>query len=347
MFRSRYRGFTLIELLVVIAIIGLLVALLLPAVHSAREAARRSQCTNNLKQMGLALHEYHDALGSFPLGKSVANAEIGEVSGWGDWGAQALILPFLEQGPLYNTINFEWSSRRITAKAVNSTAFNVRLKVYLCPSDRGAFRNNNCNSYRGSVGTTVTQYFTRSTGVFGREVSYSIDDVTDGMSNTLAYSEALVGGQTRVNNNRANSITAVTAIATGQSIDAFSVGLQKTQAMLKICSDAMRDAGGPNYPNVSALGGSRWGWGEMAVSLFNTIVPPNSPDHPWNSCRKDCPDCGPDTSQYSNAQSNHTGGVNALYADGSVRFVKNGISPLVWWGMGTREGGEILNTEGL
>ena len=136
MSRLKTRGYTLIELLVVMAIIGLLIALLIPAVQAAREAARRSQCTNNLKQIGLALHQYHLSLGAFPLGKSVANVEVGEVSGWRDWGAQALMLPYLEQTPLYNSINFEWSNRAVTAKAVNSTAFNVRLKNYLCPSDR-------------------------------------------------------------------------------------------------------------------------------------------------------------------------------------------------------------------
>ena len=347
MIRYKARGFTLIELLVVMAIMGLLVAILLPAVHSAREASRRTECANNLKQIGLALHGYHSALGSFPLGKSVANAEIGEVSGWADWGAQAMILPYLEQGPLYQSINFQWSNRRNTAAAVNHTAYNIRIQGYICPTDRNAVRSANFNSYRGCVGTTASQYFTKSTGVFGRELSYSIDDISDGLSNTIAYSESLVGGELNTNAFRGNSITAVSQIATAQSFDAFSVGLPRTLAALKTCSDAMSKASGPAFTNVSNFGGHRWGWGEIGISLFNTIVPPNSPEHPWNSCRKDCPACGPDNSQYSNAQSNHPGGVNALFADGSVRWIKDGINPAVWWGMGTREHGEILSADGF
>ena len=347
MIRLKSRGFTLIELLVVVAIMSLLVALLLPAVHAAREASRRSQCVNNLKQIGLALHGYHDALGSFPLGKSAANAEVGVVSSWGDWGAQALILPYLEQSPLHNSINFQWSTRKYTALKVNHTAFNMKLKIYMCPSDRNVIRSGNLNSYRGSVGTTGIQYFSNSTGVFGRQVSYSMDDITDGLSNTIAFSESLVGGESATNSYRGNSIAGVGEIAAAQSIDAFSVGWPATLKALNSCSDAMSAAGPPTFASVSKIGGYRWGWGDIGISLFNTIVPPNSPEHPWNSCRKDCPGCGPDSSQYSNAQSNHPGGVNALFADGGVRWIKDGINPLVWWGMGTRERGEILSADGF
>ena len=342
MSRLKTRGYTLIELLVVMAIIGLLIALLIPAVQAAREAARRSQCTNNLKQIGLALHQYHLSLGAFPLGKSVANVEVGEVSGWRDWGAQALMLPYLEQTPLYNSINFEWSNRAVTAKAVNSTAFNVRLKNYLCPSDRNSIRGVNSNNSRGCVGATGIQYFKESTGIFGRELTYSMEDVSDGLSNTIAYSESLVGSPNVTNNYRGNSITGVHEIVSNQAYDVNNIGISKIRQALELCNQAMRNAGGPNYPSVTTSAGNRWGWGEVGISLFNTIVPPNSAEYPWNSCRKDCPKCGPDGSQYSNAQSAHPGGVNALLVDGSVHWIGNGIDPLVWWSLGTRAGGEII-----
>src|SRR4051812_22044463 len=103
----RPKGFTLIELLVVIAIIGVLIALLLPAVQAAREAARRSQCVNNLRQLGLAAHNYHAAVGSFPLGNAVAYHDIGatDLTDWGTWSAQAFLLPYLEQKPVYDAMN--------------------------------------------------------------------------------------------------------------------------------------------------------------------------------------------------------------------------------------------------
>ena len=112
MSRLRRRGFTLIELLVVIAIIAVLISLLLPAVQSAREAARRAQCTNNLKQMGLAMHNYHSAVGTFPMGNTIANAYYSPMpspTSWGTFSAHALMLPYMEQTPLYNSCNFNWN----------------------------------------------------------------------------------------------------------------------------------------------------------------------------------------------------------------------------------------------
>jgi prepilin-type N-terminal cleavage/methylation domain-containing protein len=121
MIRNPRPGFTLIELLVVIAIIGVLIALLLPAVQSAREAARRAQCTNNLKQIGLALHNYHQAVGSFPPGATVAFSYTSSISSgyesvWGTWSFLSLMLPYLEQQPLYNACNFNWIPERISPR---------------------------------------------------------------------------------------------------------------------------------------------------------------------------------------------------------------------------------------
>src|SRR5947209_1510973 len=137
--RHHRRGFTLIELLVVIAIIAVLIALLLPAVQAAREAARRMQCTNNLKQIGLALHNYHSANGSFPMGcSSGMYSGIGVYNVKQNLSAHAQMLPFLEQQQIYNALNFSWGCEDNTAVLcylINATGTNAQIKAFVCPSD--------------------------------------------------------------------------------------------------------------------------------------------------------------------------------------------------------------------
>jgi len=173
------RGFTLIELLVVIAIIAVLIALLLPAVQAAREAARRAQCTNNLKQIGLALHNYHQAIGTFPPGKAQSAAALPYTgyAGWTDWSAQAMMLPYIEQVPIYNAINFNFCSGYSYGGYCNITANNKLIASFMCPSDtnvgyggapsqsltlaQGWGQTNyppNINSYKGSIGTTTSRW---------------------------------------------------------------------------------------------------------------------------------------------------------------------------------------------
>src|SRR5690348_4351264 len=156
--QSRHRGFTLIELLVVIAIIAVLIALLLPAVQAAREAARRAQCVNNLKQIGLGLHNYHSTSDSFPLGSSYTNKAT-----WNNWSAHALMLPYIEQTALYSSINFMLPGPGdALGGPMNSTAFRSLVTSFMCPSDGNAGMSvpatqglpANCNSYYGSIGTT-------------------------------------------------------------------------------------------------------------------------------------------------------------------------------------------------
>src|SRR4051812_4258527 len=196
------RGFTLIELLVVIAIIAVLIGLLLPAVQAAREAARRSQCVNNLKQIGLALHNYHSANGSFPLGVT-AGVYMQNWSppdpvpiAWNGWSSHALLLPYLEQGPLYSALNFDFDPSTGNSYVINTTVLYTRVPGFLCPSDTNAgnfAHTGYSNNYYGSIGTTsipssVNVALTKqTTGLFAPSIVYSIANVTDGTSNTVAF----------------------------------------------------------------------------------------------------------------------------------------------------------------
>ncbi len=231
---QRGRGFTLIELLVVIAIIAVLIALLLPAVQSAREAARRAQCSNNLKQIGLAMHNYHSSHGSFPPGGMYAAAYspsypggYGKGVGWGTWSAQAMMLGYLEEMPLYNAANFYWAvAMPGPAWNMNSTVSCRIISTFICPSDglapinpQGGVWTGETNNYLASLGTTTayggnspsngqagSKFGTAAspaglssdtTGVFSQGGNvYGITDIPDGTSNTIAFGETLVGDNT-------------------------------------------------------------------------------------------------------------------------------------------------------
>jgi prepilin-type N-terminal cleavage/methylation domain-containing protein/prepilin-type processing-associated H-X9-DG protein len=391
------RGFTLIELLVVIAIIAVLIALLLPAVQAAREAARRSQCTNNLKQIGLALHNYHQAIGSFPSGHSQAAHDPGFAAGangagfgyagWTEWSAQAMMLPYMEQNPIYNAINFSFCSGYNYGAYCNVTAANRLVNTFMCPSDTqvgfgGAPPSSiqiianwgsnsvfppNTNSYKGSIGTTTASWgwaigfencepdalnlqggtnpcVPFSTGLFTYWVCNGLQQVTDGTSNTIAFSEALVGDtQNPVPTHRNNSVTGVGGPATNNALvaDASAVSWQNVMMPAIQACTAQYQGKGP----VGNQNGNRWGWGAMGMTLFNTIVTPNSKIAPWNSCRVSCTGCGPDDANWSNAQSNHPGGVNVMMCDGSVRFVKDTVSPQTWMALGTKANGEVITSD--
>ena len=355
--RRRPSGFTLIELLVVIAIIAVLIALLLPAVQAAREAARRSQCVNNLKQLGLAMHNYESAQGGFPWNQACGRPG----SSWttidvahGRSG-HSLLLPYLEQQTVANAFNYAWGHQFLYSydlDVIQGTAARTVISSFLCPSDGGGIGRNN---YMLSNGTNYDWHSRiEGAGVFGRPdqdnwtlpSAYgagTIAAITDGTSNTVAFAESLVGDPANVSVNRPNnSVTGATG-ATNLVQDASQLTDAVLQASIQACTTAYKTQQGSNV--ISNVNGNRWGWGAMTITLFNTVVPPNSKQHSFNSCRPDCGGCGPDDSAYSNAQSNHSGGVNVLFGDGSVKFVKDSVNMRTWMALGTKANGEVIGSD--
>jgi prepilin-type N-terminal cleavage/methylation domain-containing protein/prepilin-type processing-associated H-X9-DG protein len=381
---SSRRGFTLIELLVVIAIIAVLIALLLPAVQSAREAARRAQCTNNLKQIGLALHNYHSTNDVFPLGTSFN--EVGTVPPphpgvWGSWGAQALMLGYMEQTPLYNAINFSWGplasgTGTLTGNnspGINTTVLHTVVASFVCPSDPycGSGQQD-LNDYASCFGTTglplyivnwsapggppyYNQQPSGSTGMFTFALAYGIRNCTDGSSNTVAYAEwlvgngrgAILGGANPASTYRGNLMSGLAPSGTdpGTIYDAFSAP-QVILTNLQYCTTQFLT---PGTQGITDLKGWRWGLGASGYSMFNMMQTPNDKQYPIGGCRDDNFNTGsnswPDASFSVSAASNHPGGCNVLMADGSARFVKDSINRMTWWSIGTKANGEVISSD--
>ncbi|AGA28245.1 DUF1559 domain-containing protein [Singulisphaera acidiphila] len=354
---SRF-GFTLIELLVGIAIIAVLIALLLPAVQTAREVARRSQCINNLKQMGLAANTYQSANQSYPL-RNATNTlgnSFGVIapSSWGNFSGQAMMLPYLEQLAIFNACNFNLnpSPGFHPGGPMNTSALNARISTFLCPSDgltisTGAgIRQNN---YHGSMGTTTDPWYAGGvTGIFAHKISYDVSAVLDGTSNTIMWSEALVGS----NNPRVYKRTAVGGTGTSHINNMLNpvVSSSESQVLssnvlsgLAACNEVWARAA-RTATGTASNRGQFWGIGSPGFTFFNTVVTPNSKQYPWSACRTDTHP-GSDYSSFINANSNHPGGVNVGFCDGSVKFIKDSISPPVYWALGTKAGGEVISSD--
>jgi prepilin-type N-terminal cleavage/methylation domain-containing protein/prepilin-type processing-associated H-X9-DG protein len=335
--RASVRGaFTLIELLVVIAIIAVLIALLLPAVQSAREAARRIQCTNNLKQLGLAMQNYHDALGSFPPGARYTS--------WGTWYHYSL--SYLEQGAVYNAFNFMGSN--ITTPQLgyldvaNSTATTIRISAFQCPSDQataslGQVTGGNYAANYGNTGTGLFQITSSSpycctsyNGVlFGGAPfswiavgtgpvqsfagTYGIASITDGTSNTMLLGEVVQGQSS------GSKFDLRGYIQYGSS-SGFATYLS------------------PNSKQPDLL------------NLADYCVYPYSNNPPCKERNTAAPAYPGDTTQPINgdtyaSRSRHPGGVNTVFADGSVHFVKDSVSLPTWRALSTSKGGEVISSD--
>jgi prepilin-type N-terminal cleavage/methylation domain-containing protein/prepilin-type processing-associated H-X9-DG protein len=339
MIPARRRGFTLIELLVVIAIIAVLIALLLPAVQAAREAARRSQCLNNMKQIGLALHSYHQSVDSFPMGNMIAYSDPGVQTTWGTFSAHTLLLPYLDQMPLYNTCNFSWNVWYDVGNQINMTAWNTKVSVFLCPSDKNA-GTSFLNSYYGSFGTGTNPWSSRTNGIFCPEnTAYSIAAVTDGTSNTIAFVEGLTGSTNKYNEKWRSYVSGTGNVLT---LDDARMNLTAVMANAAQCVQLIQSGSyGTNNDR-----GLRWQTGSPGLSLTSIIITPNSSQYPIAGCRWDCSSgCGIDFGHIFVPSSAHPGGVNTLFADGSVRFVKSSVNQISWMSIGSMNDGETVTSD--
>lgn len=348
------RAFTLIELLVVVAVVAVLVALLLPAVQQAREAARRVSCRNNLKQLGLALHNYADQFATFPPGRIVsllpsddfsssanANATVGNGN---CFSAFAQLLPQLDLGVIYNQINF----RSGPDTAPNNDISIIQPAVFLCPSDTGAK-----SLPQGAGFTGVTNYGMNTgntfpvaprnprgvsvTGVFFENSRVRISDILDGTSQTVCLSEQVLSDP--------GDPTGNAGIWTGVSP---STGFVLT-------TGNNNASNGPeliNYPADCVAGnrlqltrGNRILYGAPGHTMYNHIRGPNDPGI---DCRGGLPHSQRNFYWWSRlthniaARSRHVGGLHSLFADGHVQFLSNSLDLATWQGLGTRAESEVL-----
>ena len=333
--KKRTRGFTLIELLVVIAIIAILIALLLPAVQQAREAARRTQCKNNLKQIGLAMHNYHDVYNMFPVG----SAAIPETPGpplFGikvSIGALASILPYMDQANLKDlyTDTLAWEAQ---SPAVASTI----ISTYICPSTTGDSVGTNpvlasypigtdiaLSHYLLSKGATQGWCFTPANdpniGMFAINLRTKFRDLTDGTSNTLCVGEGTMGGHWRV----ANGTAPTTPLPNG-----FGAGNGMVQQGWIVAQ--------PNPMNIKGVAGTA-----TAGNYGTTFWPLNqNPVVETSYDDTDLANCNSANDFTSNFRSPHEGGGQFLLGDGSGRFISENINRALYNALGTRAGGEVV-----
>ena len=318
-------GFTLIELLVVIAIIAVLIGLLLPAVQKVRDAAARAQCQNNLKQVGLGLHNYHDAQGRFPPGylNKIWPANPSLPPGHFIWSAHAHVLPYLEQQNLRHLLDLSYplfdgpnADPPFSIFPVNRAGVSTPVKIFLCPSDRDQVVKAGYApvSYVVNSGSTADSS-TRSNGVFYVNSKTKITDVTDGSSNTVMVSESTIG----------------------VGGEPFTTSIQ--DARLVHVELLFRPVSPSLCNNAAGLYGTQkgysWADGSTASGGYNHVLVPNS-------SQLDCYSAFLPNPGWRAARSYHSNGVNVVLCDGSVRSVSDSVSLSVWRALGSRNGGEVV-----
>lgn len=315
---ARKSGFTLIELLVVIAIIAILIGLLLPAVQKVREAAARMSCQNNVKQIALALHNYHDANKVLPPGRDSK-----------DFSAFAYILPYMEQDNIFRTINFTIKCD-INAPGANANPMAARIKSFICPSDPGIGgvpAQWAPSSYRVNQGSNILWGMPSASGAnsllpapngpFFVNSAIKITDITDGTSNTAMVSEHAMGSF------NGGVLDPDNTQRLGQSVGLYPSTPDEAVQMCE--SVGWQNPTYNGYPET----GAPWILGYHSTTIYFHVGPPNS-----RSCMYPGGRIG------TAARSAHTGGVNVALCDGSVRFINDSIPLATWRALGSRDGGE-------
>ncbi len=312
-------GFTLVELLVVIAIIGILVALLLPAVQAAREAARRMTCGNNLKQLGLAVHNYHDTYTKFPFG---VQRDFKFPNGQPSWNTNMLtwmvrVLPYMENKALHNKVDY---SLHPGNGGVNRPIRGRYLQVHICPSDRPDYRVTQTygpTNYVACVGwrqNTIWNPADKRRGIFGVNNRISINGIKDGSSTTLMLSEC------KINDPWVRRY--------GTNTSDYNRCLAGTAPDIN-----------SNVSGDSTSRGWSWFFGQRNQSWsFNTLFTPNDQIRGYHECEQWT------TTGVFGARSRHPGGVEATNGDASVRFYSDLIDRKVWLDLGTSNGREVIRS---
>ncbi len=350
----RRRGFTLIELLVVIAIIAVLIALLLPAVQAAREAARRAQCVNNLKQLGLAAHNYLSGQNCFPS-QSIPN-NVNCTGCWSvSWGDS--LLNQLEQTPMYNALNFNFEM----TNGANTTVGYSLLPTLICPSESVKARPANpwaplnyaanvggpgsISTWSGVIVPATNPWYNNS----NNQGAVGTESITDGTSNTAMWSEHLMGindpGSSNGNlvlRSDPKAVRAMFSLAISLTHDDPVNGGTSALAFAQQCANIPGTTQSVGTRNV----GCHWNLG-LAYALPNNaythVNAPNSPRCTYSNSEDNQYWCG--TMCSAAPTSNHSGGVNVCFADGSVKFIKNSINLQTWWALGSRNLSEAISSD--